>query len=403
MNKLARVALACAVIAATFLVATPAFALPSYYVKATSKPCDSRMLRFGTYNAKTKNYYTLRSYLEKLEKKGGGTLVLRRGTYTITNTLYIPSNTRIVLSDGVVLKKGTRTGTSRMAASSSIFQAIRPSRARKSRVYGGYNGEKNITIEGQGTATIDLCNVKKAIGIVLGHNRGVTITGIRFKRMYAGHYIELDATNGAYIAGNRFTQAKAYGASVKEAINIDTPDKTTGGYNNKWSKMDRTPNANITIEANTFSGLERAVGTHKYSDGPQHSNIVIRNNTINDIRTDAIWMLNWRDSTVENNRISNVGVVGQGFDERAIRVLGCTNPMIAGNTVESVDRLAQCSPWRNVGAGSQYATIYCSWTDRAAFERALITNHVTNTGEGFVRINGTYNVYDRNTDLVRFS
>jgi hypothetical protein len=34
----------------------------------------------------------LRSYLERLEKNGGGKLILKKGTYKITNTLYIPSN-----------------------------------------------------------------------------------------------------------------------------------------------------------------------------------------------------------------------------------------------------------------------------------------------------------------------
>jgi len=402
MYRPARVALACVLLLAVFLVASPAFALPSYYVKATSKPCDKRMLRFGTYNARTRQYYVLRSYLEKLGKKGGGTLVLRRGTYTITNTLYIPSNTRIVLSDGVLLKKGTRTGTSKMRASTSIFQTIRPSRSRKTAVYGGYFGEKNITIEGQGTATIDLCYMKSAIAVVLGHNRNIAITGITFKRMYAGHFIELDATDGARISGNRFMQAKAFPASVKEAINVDTPDATTGGYNNKWSKMDGTPNANVVIEGNVFSNLERAVGTHKYSYGKEHVNIVVRNNAIDNIRTDAIWMLNWRDSTVESNRITNVGILGQGDDERAVRVLGCANPTISGNTVDSVDRLAQCSPWRNIGPGGQYPTIYCSWADRPSFENALRTNLVSNTMESFVRINNAYNVYDAHTDMVPF-
>lgn len=360
------------------------------------------MVRSAAYNAHTKNYFMLRSYLEKLEKKGGGVLVLKKGTYSITNTLYVPSNTRIVLNDGVVIEKGSHTSTARLVPSLSLFQTIGPSRSKNSAVVGGYDGEQNITFQGRGNATIDLCYLKGGIGIVFGHNRAVTVQGITFKRMYAGHFIELDATDGAQISGNSFVQAKSYLASTKEAINLDAPDPTTGGFNNKWSKMDCTPNANVVIDNNTFSNLERAVGTHKYSYGKSHTNIVVSNNTIDTIRTDAIWMLNWVNSRVENNMISRVGTLNEGADERAVRVLGSVNPSITNNKVTSVDRLAQCSPWRNRGLGSQYETIYCGWDTRAVFDRGLSTNTASGVGEDFVRINKSYNVYDADTDRVRF-
>lgn len=59
----------------------------------------------GYYNSTTKQYFAIRSYLELLEKKGGGKLVIKKGTYKIPNVLYIPSNVTIELKDGVTIKK----------------------------------------------------------------------------------------------------------------------------------------------------------------------------------------------------------------------------------------------------------------------------------------------------------
>ena len=56
----------------------------NYTVSKSSKAkkgyrnCDS-------YNKYTKDYFVIRTYLEKLEAAGGGTLTIKKGTYKITN------------------------------------------------------------------------------------------------------------------------------------------------------------------------------------------------------------------------------------------------------------------------------------------------------------------------------
>jgi hypothetical protein len=236
---------------------------PTYSISPGSKPYDKGMMKYGAYNSNTKHYYLLRSYLERLEKTGGGTLVLKKGTYTISNTLYVPSNVTIKLQDGVKIVKGTKTGTSEFKAAKSIFQFIRPSLAKKSGVYGKYNGEKNISIIGYGNATIDLKYVPDSLAIIAGHNQNIVIKNITFKNMRGGHFIEIDATKNATISNNKFLDAKHTDGN-KEAINIDTPDKLTQGWSQKWSKYDKTPNSNLKIENNYFYNLDRAIGTHKY-------------------------------------------------------------------------------------------------------------------------------------------
>ena len=85
------------------LAATPD--TETYTVKDTDNPIDKKYQKRKNYNKKSKQYYTLRSYLELLERRGGGTLILSAGTYEICNTLYVASNITILLKDGVVILK----------------------------------------------------------------------------------------------------------------------------------------------------------------------------------------------------------------------------------------------------------------------------------------------------------
>jgi hypothetical protein len=222
-------------------------------------------MAYDTYNEYTRYYYTFKEILIACEKNGGGNITVKRGTYIITNCLYIPSNVTITLEDGVILKKGTKTGTSKISPSNYIFQFIKPSKAKSAGYYKKYNGEKSIKIIGKGNATIDLDNVKSAIAFVMGHNQDVDISGITFKNMNTGHFIELDASKNVTITNCSFIDSIQSPKRNKEAINIDTPDALTKGFNHSWSSQDKTPDLNITIDKCTFQNIDCAVGTHCYS------------------------------------------------------------------------------------------------------------------------------------------
>src|SRR5699024_11639684 len=109
-----------------------------------------------------------------------------------------------------------------------------------------------------------------------------------FKNMHSGHFIEIDATKNAIIRNNTFRNSKPSEKENKEAINIDAPDKSTLGWNQKWSKFDKTPNSNMLIENNSFYNLDRAIGTHKYSGGQLHDQLIIKNKKIVNIHKDVI-------------------------------------------------------------------------------------------------------------------
>ena len=287
---------------------------PTYTLTTKTKVLDTKMKRFSTYNSKTKTYYLLRSYLEKLEKTGGGKLVLKKGTYTVTNALYVPSNVTIQLEDGVEIVKGNDTGVENMLPSNSIFQFIRPSKANKKHVYGKFNGEKNIKLIGKGDATIDINYEFQSLGIVMGHNSNITIDHIQFKNMNGGHFIEMDASNHVVVKNSSFTSSQHWEDHDKEGINLDTPDLTTQGFTHDWSKYDKQANNDVLITNNVFDGLDRAIGTHKYSEGSLHKKVVIRNNTIQNMRSDAIRVMNWSSPIIEKNSFTAIGDINNPDD-----------------------------------------------------------------------------------------
>ncbi|MCL2115025.1 MAG: hypothetical protein FWH29_02255 [Methanobrevibacter sp.] len=365
-------------------------------IKITPKtnPTDDKISKYTTLNKYTKNYYTLMSIMTKFEKSGGGTVILTKGTYTITNSVAVPSNVNIILENGVTIKKGTKTGTSRFPAAKSMFQLVPPSKIQKNSVYGKYNGVSNVNIIGKGSSTFDLGYSNGAHGIAVGHNKNVKIQGITFKNLNGGHFIEVTASNKVSISNCKFLSSKASSKLKAEAINLDTPDKNTKGFPYVWSKQDRTPNKNVVIENNVFKNLDKSIGTHKYSQDKYqgkyvvnkgqryHTGIVIKNNEITNMRADAICILNWKDSQIINNNIKNVPKNSNNY--RGVRVTG-VNISIKYNKFDNMMRPIQFLPIKNVNEGSMYSITYCTLTSQN--ENDLRYNLCSNLGEYYTRIN----------------
>ena len=288
-------------------------ATKKYTITTKSKP-SKKSTSLSTYNKYTKHYYVFKEVLKDCEKNGGGEITVKKGTYTITNVLCIPSNVTLTLEDGATIKKGNKTGTDSFKPAKSIFQLIKPSKLSSKGYYKKHKGEKNIKIIGKGSATIDLQNVLGSIGIIIGHNKDVTVTGITFKNMNTGHFIEMDASKNVTIKDCSFLESLESPKHNKEAINIDTPDPLTGGFNCAWSAQDRTPNNNVIIDNCTFKNIDCAVGTHRYSQNKDksgkytinvyHTGIKITNSEFIGMRSFVFNVINWRDVEVSDCDIS---------------------------------------------------------------------------------------------------
>ena len=357
-----------------------------FIINPDSEPYNSNYVKYGTYNNKTKGYYLLRSYLERLNTLKGGVLVLQKGTYTVTNSLCIPSNTTIVLEDGAIIKKTDDTGTKSLTATASLFQTVSYTNAAKEGVFKGYNGEHDIRILGEGSACIDLNNIM-CQGIVSAHCKNLTISGITFLNMNTYHFIEVDACCNVHITNNFFYGASESQTTRKEAINIDTPDKATGGFHQLWTSYDKTPNKDIYITDNIFYEVECGIATHKYSEGSAHKNINILRNTFFDIKTYAIRCMNWDKPVIKENCFIYSEV--PELELISIIVNGSVNPLITENRFENTVRPVSFYHWKNTGYGKEYSPIYNKLD--TAYADALKKNYLKNSTNTYYEY---YNVLD---------
>lgn len=266
----------------------------TYTIGPNSKP-----LRGFNTNANNHGYFLIRSYMQKFEH-GGGTLVLKKGTYKVSNALFVPSNTTIKFKSGVKIIKTKGNST-------SLFQFLADSKYGRKNVTKKHNGEHNIKFLGSGKVVFDLKNLSykgNEIGIVMGNNKNVTIKGITFKNNKKGHMIEMDGCKNVKIQKCKFLNMKDNSYRNKEAINLDTNDKKTGGFSQDWSKKDKTPNENVLVEGCTFKNLVRALGTHRYSKGKFHKKIRFIDNKVEKVKT-PVGIINWKNSTVKGNTFTN--------------------------------------------------------------------------------------------------
>ncbi|MBQ4529102.1 MAG: right-handed parallel beta-helix repeat-containing protein [Lachnospiraceae bacterium] len=372
----------------------------TYTITPTTETYHNAYIRNAGYNKYTKHFYVFRSYMEQVERNGGGTVIVKKGTYQITNEIPVPSNTTIILEDGVIFKKIGDTHTTSIKANKGIFALVDPSKMTDStfKGYTKYNGVHDVVIKGpeKGTAILDSNYQEGVQAILMCFNKNVTIENITFKNMYEGHFIELDASQNVTIRNNIFMNAKVASTDLnkcfREAINLDVPDKATGGIWRQWiKKYDKTPNDNVTITENTFTNLNRAIGSHNFTPGSAHTNIKITNNIIEKTKNDSIRLINYKNLTISGNTFRNIaGGKDDPNYKRAIFLSGVNNATITNNTFKNVNRSIQINVYQ-YSDKKPYADIIKNNITEANKELMKSTNKLINVGEDFIRYSNNIN------------
>ncbi len=358
-------------------------------ITMTTKSIPSEIKKYSNYNKYTKYTVAFNYYMKQLEKAGGGKFIIKKGTYEMSNSVYIPSNVQVVLKNGVVLKNIYQTGGAGYPPSNNVFSLCPPSKSKIKGSCKKVSGAKNISITGKGNATIDNNFVEGGGTIVISHNKNVKVSGITFKNQNGGHFLEITGVENVVIENCTFkgskasTRAKNY---MKEAINLDTPDPETHGLNAVWVAQDRTDNKNITITNNVFDGVTRGVGTHKYSqkngENVYHENVVITNNTFKNIFDNGVFILNWKNATIENNTFNKIGLKSKktySSGAHAISGGGIEGIHVKNNIFSNVKRnpIYFCVQ-QNVGSASSYSKVKTNITKEQTEE--MLTNTVSNCG-----------------------
>lgn len=288
-------------------------AAAKYTISKSTKPCNSSYRRLSSYNSKTRNYYTIKSYLERLKSRGGGTLVLKKGTYKVCSTLVVPSNVTIQLKNGTKIKKTYETGSSSLKPTKTLFK-LSNSKAKD------YKGTRKVTITSTKQATIDLGKVNNAIGIDLGHNYYVTISNIKFKNKKGGTYINIAGSKRIRVENCTFSNGENLaGDKYKTAITVNS--------------LSATPCTNVKVYSNTFSNLESGVATTKYKKSVYSTGVSVRKNTFTNMSSSAVTGKMWSAPVITSNTVKRKD--GTTSTSAAIKLYSAKEPDIKSNNISS--------------------------------------------------------------------
>jgi hypothetical protein len=303
--------------------------------------------------------------------------------------VYIPSDTKVYLSDGVLIENANSTYTPALKATKTVFHFCDPSKAGDAsgssigdyeNGYRGYNGVHNSALLGYGNATIDMMGVSDRYGALMVHANDILVQGVTFKGIMNGHGLEVNASANVNIKNCTFTGSTLATSKSDEGVNIDSADFETAGINVPYSSYDLTACSDITIQGCTFSDLPRAIGTHTYSYGHPHLRIRVVGNTIGNTFRSAIGTMYWQDSLIQGNTIDGVGNKRYGISGE-----GTINLTVVKNTFANMFRIAEFFVWEE----DYYPEIAPDMPD-AALNQILNSNSFVNVTNRDIRMEPDY-------------
>lgn len=307
--------LACAAICGIAGNTQDSQAAGKFTISKSTQPCDSSYRKLPAYNSKTKNYYTIKSYLERLESKGGGTLVLKKGTYKVCSTLVVPSNVTIQLKSGAKIKKTYETGSSSLKPSKVLFQ-LSDKKAKQ------YKGTKKVTFKGAKKATIDLGKVNGAVGIDLGHNYYITVSKLDFKGKNGGTYINITGSKRVKVENCNFQNgAESSSDSYKAAITLNS--------------VASLPCQNVQITSNKFTKLENGIATTKCKKEVYSTKVSIKKNTFTNMSEAAVKGKMWDNPSVVSNTVKCTN--GTDSTSSAVKLYSVKDPNVSKNKISNCD------------------------------------------------------------------
>lgn len=301
-------------------------------------------------SSQARTYFVFRSYMEQLEYAGGGTITVAPGTYKLSHAVCIPSNVTVNFQSGVRIQKVKAADTS-LAINKTMFEIVPPSKEGEKNSVGGYNGSRNVTLQGDVNVVIDCDNVLNAMAIIMGHAQNITIRNIAFTNEYGSHFIELNSSKNVTIENCSFTDFRIYNnKSHKEAINVDTTDSNNNGFNYDWSTHDRTACDTVNIKGCMFNNMGAAVGSHTYSVNTlnqqiYHENVTIQDCKVNQTYNAAVRMMNWRNAVIKDNVFAGIQGLqdNKGYKYVCVLAKGVVNPTIKGNTFSKGGTKKNCA------------------------------------------------------------
>lgn len=276
-----------------------------------------------------KNIEVIVSSLDELEEalnnaEQGTTIKILPGYYKPLKTYKIPSYTVI---------KGI--GNVEFDCSSTSLNCVFTNKLTGQEAE--YNGSSNISISNITFDGKETIHTITPLGF--GHAENIIIEKCNFKGFNQWHNIELNGCKNCYVIFNKFED---YGTVNRDnATEVIQIDYMGGSEQYPWtSKYDDTACSNITIESNSFKNIKTTtccIGCHSYKKNVIPSNIIIRNNVLENVEV-FYSLLGSKNSIIEGNVGTNIGTfvaigngAGNSMDGVIINNNNCTGGGFGGD------------------------------------------------------------------------
>lgn len=334
------------------------------YVNPESPTFDNIWENSSYYNEFTKNYYMIKSYLDELEKQGGGTLILEAGIYNIPYTLCIPSNVALRLSDGVVINKTEEVGNSPAKSSKVLFSFVDGKASSVNNSAKAYEGVKNSVISGEGTAIINSSLAGNTM-FLLGHNSNISLSNLRVNVNDASSYAIKIYGSEKISINNCIIQSTA---SAMSGILLEPAGGSNISKPAKWCALDNTNNREISIKGCQVIGTTYGIFNKYYIGEDYQQELSIKENRFENIAQEAIRGFNWSNSIIENNIFYNISGGANNSGYSSVHLFASQNPVIKDNSFDKVNY--------TITIAYNYSDNTNSNVSQAAIDEMLNTNQI---------------------------
>lgn len=276
-------------------------------------------------------YRELRFALEdaaQLGKTSGNSVLykinLPSGQYTIDAALRVTSNVWISAQKDTRITVGGDYGI-------AVVRTYNPGEE----FYTKY--VRNVRIEGGVWNTLGKASDLNPDSILVRFVRmqNVIFEDASFQCRTRNHMFELADIDGLTIrrcrfSGNNMDSKGKVNVQPKEAIQLDV--STQLAVNGKEPYTGKGCH-NVLIENNTFVNVARGIGSHnakeKSIEKNPYTDIIVRNNVFKKLLGEGIFVLHWKNCTIQDNLITNCKRAGIYLED-------CSGVKVAGNKVKKL-------------------------------------------------------------------
>lgn len=223
-------------------------------------------------------------------------VVVPKGTYLISDTLIIGSNTCLKLDKKTFIKKNPKSRY-------GVLYMVSVKKGSK----GKYLDNSNITIQGGvwDAGFIKFTDTSGGSVFMFAHTNKLKILDATICNNFGTHLIELGGVKNCTIKGCELYGFKTTeDGTDKEAIQLDICHSDSilhGG-----EPFDDTPCEKITVSNCKIHDYPRGIGSHIMVEGIYHKTIKITNNNFYDLNQAAVYGYNYVNLTVKGNTMKNV-------------------------------------------------------------------------------------------------